>query len=82
MNAGTVRVLYLVRTAPGPSEVTSRTGIVAEAAVFSDGAAVLHWLTTPGATEVYGSVGDMRKIREFTGRSKFYADFSDAMAAS
>jgi hypothetical protein len=76
------RTLYLVRTAPGPSDETHRTGIVAEAAVFSDGTAVLHWLTNPGATEIYASAKDMRKIREFSGRSRFYEDLDDALAAS
>jgi hypothetical protein len=65
------RDLELVREHPGPSEETKYTGIVAEAVVFSDGTAVLHWLTNPGATEIYASEKDMRKIREFSGRSRF-----------
>jgi hypothetical protein len=65
-------VLVLERTEPGPSDETRTTGAVAEAIVFSDGTAVLHWLTNPGATEVYRSEKDMRKIREFSGRSRFY----------
>jgi len=67
----TARILSLVREVPGPSEVTRPTGIVAEACVFSDGSAVLRWLTNPGATEWYASEEDMRKIREFSGRSRF-----------
>lgn len=67
----TARILQLVRTEPGPSEETRPTGVVAEAAVFSSGTAVLHWLTRPGATEVYASEADMRRIREFSGRSRF-----------
>jgi hypothetical protein len=66
------KILLLARTQPGPSDETKLTGIVAEAAVFSDGSAVLHWLTKPGATEVYASEKDMRKIREFSGRSRFF----------
>lgn len=66
-----LRIFNLIRTAPGPSEQTARTGIVAEAIVFSDGTAVLRWLSTPGATEFYASEKDMRKIREFSGRSHF-----------
>jgi hypothetical protein len=67
----TARVLSLVRTEPGPSEITSTTGVVAEACVFSDGTAVLRWLTSPGSTECYASEKDLRKIREFSGRSRF-----------
>jgi hypothetical protein len=70
----TARCLTLIRTEPGPSDETKPTGIVAEAAVYSDGTAVLHWLTSPGATEVYASEEDMRAIREFSGRSRFYED--------
>lgn len=66
-----LRIFSLIRTAPSPSDETSRTGIVAEAIVFSDGTAVLRWLTAPGATEFYASEKDMRKIREFSGRSHF-----------
>lgn len=69
--AMTARILTLVREQPGPSEVTRTTGVVAEACVFSDGSAVLRWLTNPGSTESYASEKDMRKIREFSGRSRF-----------
>lgn len=75
----TARHLALIRETPGPSEVTKDTGIVAEAVVFSDGSAVLHWLTSPWATEVYASEADMRKIREFSGRSHFTEDAGAAV---
>lgn len=67
----TARLLSLVRTEAGPSEETRTVGVVAEAVVFSSGTAILHWLTKPGSTEVYASERDMRKIREFSGRSRF-----------
>lgn len=66
------QVLLLIRTEPGPSEETRPTGVVAEAIVFSDGPAVLHWLTDPHGTEFYESEADMRRIREHSGRSRFY----------
>ena len=55
----------------GVDEVTRRTGLVAEAVVFSDGHCVLHWVTDPYATEFYCAEEDMRKIREASGRSRF-----------
>lgn len=67
-----IRVLILERDEPGPSDETRPTGAVAEAVVFSDGMTVLHWLTSPGSTEVYQSEADLRKIRESSGRSRFY----------
>ena len=74
----TARLLSLVRMEPGPSEETRPTGIVAEATVFSDGTAVLHWLTEPRGTEFYPDETAMRKIREASGRSRFYEDASAA----
>jgi hypothetical protein len=64
------RVLRLVRTEPGQG-AAQPTGTVAEAAVFSDGTAVLHWLTDPGGTEFYASEQAMRGVRESSGRSRF-----------
>lgn len=65
------RLLYLSRLVPGPTPATRVTGVVAEAVVFSDGPAVLHWLTEPRGTEMYPSEADMREIRESSGRSVF-----------
>jgi hypothetical protein len=71
MDAMSIRILVLTRITPGPSPETQVTGDVAEAVVFSDGPAVLHWLTEPRGTEFYPSEQDMRKIREFSGRPEF-----------
>jgi hypothetical protein len=65
------RVLKLFRDVAGPTEVTRTRGIVAEAIVFSDGQAVLHWLGYPRGTEVYPSEAEMRAVREASGRSRF-----------
>jgi len=65
------RVLKLFRDMPGPDELTAKRGIVAEAVVFSDGKAVLHWLTGIDVTETYPSEDDMRLVRERSGRSRF-----------
>jgi hypothetical protein len=70
-----MKTFQLFRMAPGPDEITARTGIVAEAAVFSDGLAVLHWLTDPAGTEIYPAPDgedDMRAVRESSGRSQFH----------
>jgi len=66
------RILLLIRTEPGPSDMTRPTGTVAEAIVFTDGQSVLHWLTYPRGTEVYPSEAEMRAVRESSGRSRFY----------
>ena len=65
------RILFLSRTEAGPTEMTRQTGVVAEAVVFSDGQAILHWLTYPRGTEVYPSEAEMRAVREGSGRSRF-----------
>lgn len=44
------KILRLLRSKPADGQAS---GVVAEAAVFTDGTAVLHWLTEPRATEVY-----------------------------
>jgi hypothetical protein len=69
-----MKTFQLVRVIPGQTETTQVTGIVAEAAVFSDGLAVLHWLTDPAGTEVYPAPDGealMRQVRESSGRSQF-----------
>jgi len=66
-----MKTLRLVRDVPGPTEQTRETGGVAEAVIFSDGRAVLHWLTEPRATEFYESEDAMREVREASGRSRF-----------
>jgi hypothetical protein len=66
-----MKTLRLVRDVPGPTEQTRETGGVAEAVVYSDGRAVLHWLTEPRGTELYDSEADMRAVREASGRSRF-----------
>lgn len=70
LKEGIVRILQLLREQPGPG-IAGATGIVAEAVVYSDGVAVLHWLTAPGGTEFYPSEADMRLVRESSGRSRF-----------
>lgn len=64
-------LLRLVRLSPGPSEMTAPTGVVADAIVFSDGLAILHWRTDPHGTEIYESEDAMRRVRESSGRSHF-----------
>jgi hypothetical protein len=64
------RHLILTRMVPGPG-LAHATGQVAEATVYDDGTAVLHWLTDPHATEVYPSEAGMRQVREISGRSWF-----------
>jgi hypothetical protein len=66
-----IRVLELIRSIPGSDEITRRTGVVAEAVVFSDGTAVLHWTAEPYGTEMYPSEDRMREVRERSGRSQF-----------
>jgi DNA-binding transcriptional ArsR family regulator len=61
-----MRTLHLIRT-----EAEQSPGRVAEAVVFSDGKAVLHWLTDPGSIEFYASEDEMRAVRERSGRSRF-----------
>lgn len=64
------RLLYLVRPEPGLDEVTARSGVVADAVIFPDGAAILRW-RGGFSTEFYESESDMRRIRERSGRSHF-----------
>lgn len=71
---------HLVRQAPGPTAQTAVTGVVAEAVVFGDGIAVLHWLTEPRGTEFYPSEAAMRQIREGSGRSRFVQVVSETRA--
>jgi hypothetical protein len=67
-----MKTLHLIRDVPGPTvHAAWLTGIVAEAVVFSDGLAVLHWLTDPAGTEIYPSEDAMREVREASGRSRF-----------
>jgi hypothetical protein len=69
-----VKTFWLERVFPGQTEMTMVTGTVAEATVFSDGLAVLHWLTDPAGTEVYPAPDGeilMRQVRESSGRSRF-----------
>lgn len=65
------RILHLIRTTLGLSGQLVSRDVVAEAAVFSDGPAVLHWLTDPAGTEFYPSEAAMRHVRESSGRSRF-----------
>jgi hypothetical protein len=69
-----MRTFQLIRETPGPSAAMQVTEIVAEAVVYSDGLAVLHWLTDPAGTEVYPAPDGeilMRQVRERSGRSQF-----------
>lgn len=66
--------LVLIRDRnPGFRLPGERTGAVAEAVVFADGTAVLHWMTSPAATESYPSEAAMRQVREKSGRCFFGA---------
>lgn len=49
---------------------TSGTGIVAEGVIFTDGTAVLHWLTETTSTAVYASVGDVVTIHGHNGATR------------
>lgn len=51
----TARLFRLIRSTPGSAPAAQVTGIVAEAAVFSDGLSILHWLTPPQGTEIYST---------------------------
>jgi hypothetical protein len=69
-----MRTFQLIRDTPGTTPAAEVTGVVAEAVIFSDGQAVLHWLTYPAGTEVYPAPGGealMREVREASGRSRF-----------
>lgn len=68
----TARILLLFRSEPAGGQAG---GVVAEAVVFTDGTAVLHWLTEPRATEAYPSEEAMRQVREASGRSVFLDDY-------
>lgn len=59
-----MKTLILVRHTPGPAPQTEVTGAVAEAVVFGDGTAVLHWLIEPCGTEFYSSEAALCEIRE------------------
>lgn len=65
------RVFWLIRDEPGPTPETAMVGTVADAVVFEDGVAVLHWRTAPAGTEIYPSEEAMRTVRERSGRSRF-----------
>ena len=64
-----IKTLMLFRS--GDAGGADPTVVVAYAVVFADGVSVLHWLTEPNSTEVYGSEADMRSVRESSGRSRF-----------
>lgn len=67
------RFLHLVRTTPRGHEVGRYEAgtVVAEAAVYSGGTAILQWLTDPQAIEIYPSEDAMRHTRESSGRAEF-----------
>jgi hypothetical protein len=73
----TMRTFMLIRVIPGPTPFTQATGIVADAVVFPDGLAVLHWRGQGKGrmrAEIYESEEDMRDVRERSGRSHFEED--------
>lgn len=47
--------------------------VTADVVVFPDGLSVLHWRTSPAATEIYTSEEELRAVREASGRSKLEA---------
>ena len=63
-----MKLFNLVRT-EDVSQV-SGLGIVAEGVVFSDGVAVLRWLTAGGSTGIYDSIEHLEKIHGHEGRTK------------
>lgn len=71
--------MLLFRAHPDPGQAA---GVVAEAVLFTDGAAVLHWLTEPHVTEVYPSEDAMRQVREASGRSVFLDEFPPRKATA
>jgi hypothetical protein len=48
----------------------SGTGIVAEGIIFSDGVAVLRWLTAGGSTAVYDDIKSVERIHGHDGKTK------------
>lgn len=48
----------------------SGTGVVAEGIEFSDGTAVLRWLTMGGSTGVYGGVAHLVSIHGHNGATE------------
>lgn len=48
----------------------SGTGIVAEGIIFTDGVAVLRWLTAGGSTAVYDDIESVKRIHGHNGKTK------------
>jgi hypothetical protein len=48
----------------------SGTGIVAEGVIFTDGVAVLRWLTAGGSTAVYDSIESVERIHGHNGNTE------------
>lgn len=62
------QLLVLHRIKPRPDGIT---GIVADAAIFPNGRAVLQWRLGDNNLEIYSSEQAMRDIREHSGYSQF-----------
>ena len=69
-----MKLLFLYRMTPGPTDQTSSTGIVADAAIFPNGRCVLVWRTDSNGMEIYDSEQAMRTIHERSGRSVFLGE--------
>lgn len=52
----------------------SGTGVVAEGVVFTDGTAVLRWLTDKSSTAIYNSIEDLEAIHGHGGATKIRYD--------
>jgi len=48
----------------------SGTGIVAEGVIFSNGKAILSWLTMGGSIAIYDSIEQIEKIHGHEGKTK------------
>jgi hypothetical protein len=63
-----VRLFNLVRETDVSG--VSGTGVVAEGVVFSDGTAVLRWLTATASTAIYASIWSLRDIHGHGGATQ------------
>lgn len=63
-----IKAFQLVRT--DDVSGVSGLGVVAEGVVFTDGIAVLRWLTAGGSTAVYDSIESLERIHGHNGATK------------
>lgn len=60
----------------------SGTGVVAEGVVFTDGTAVLRWLTDKSSTAIYDSIEDLESIHGHGGATRIEYDDTNYYYAS